>query len=101
MTGDLITTQVVGSGIAVYALQILKGAKWFPPISEQSQNHILRIWSAIVAALTALGIAATFDPTVGVLTITGLTITSIQHFAGAWIRSFVFQEIIYRTAVKK
>ena len=96
---DIVTTQITASALVVYALELLKKASWFPWINRSS-DVLNRMVSGILAVATALGIHTKFDAQHGTLLITGLTLASVAHFAFDWLRSFVFQEMIYKGIIK-
>jgi hypothetical protein len=96
---DIVTTQITASALVVYGLELLKNASWFPWINRSS-DAVNRIVAGILAVATALGIHTKFDPQHGTLLITGLTLASVAHFGFDWLRSFVFQEMIYKGVIK-
>lgn len=96
---DLVTTQITASAVVVYGVEMLKKSPWFPWI-HRSSDAVNRTIAAAMAVATALGIHAKFDAEHGTLLITGLTLASVAHFAFDWLRSLVFQEMIYKGVVK-
>jgi|GraSoiStandDraft_29_1057270.scaffolds.fasta_scaffold2489831_1 hypothetical protein len=96
---DIVTTQITASALVVYGMELLKKASWLPWINR-STDTVNRIVAGTLAVGTALGIHTKFDPQHGTLLITGLTLASIAHFGFDWVRSFVFQEMIYKGVIK-
>jgi hypothetical protein len=94
-----LASQVTASGIVVWVLQSLKKANWFPWITEHSDT-VTRIWAVVLAAATSAGISYTYDPSAGMLTISGATLAGVLSFLWKVVSALVFQELIYRGAVK-
>jgi hypothetical protein len=97
-----VTTQLTASAVAVYLIQTLKKAKWFPVLSDETSKIGQRIWAILAAAGTAFGIHAAYSHASGELVLSGLP-TSIGAAGGmlwAWIKSMATQEWIYRSGVK-
>jgi len=97
---ELISSQIGAAGISVYLIQWLKNTTKLPWINDAT-NQLNRWLSAFLAALAVVGIHVEFDQTVGILTVTGLTIAAVVPLAWNFITQFVLQEVIYRGAVKK
>ena len=51
--------------------------------------------AAVLAAVSAAGIHTEFDSAAGSLLITGLTVTSLLHFGGEWVRQWTLQHFVY------
>lgn len=89
---------------AMFALAIpriiewLKGQKWFP-FANFSGGSINRVFSWTVAALTGLGIAFKYDPSVGSVLITGLTIQGITNGLGHIVFQILANHFIYKATV--
>lgn len=96
---DMVTTQITASALVVYGVELLKKSSWFPWIHRGS-DAVNRTVAGTMAIATALGIHTKFDAEHGTLLITGLTLASVAHFGFDWLRSFVFQEMIYKGVVK-
>ena len=96
---DSTISQLTVSAVVVWIIEKLKGASWFPVFTPQSSERVKQVIGAI-AALTAVGITYTYNPTLGILTISGLTISSVGQFAWAWTQNFVSQQILYHGVVK-
>lgn len=95
------TTAVITiSAVSVWLIQKLKSVAWVPFIQEHSKvaNTIASVATAFVAAA---GIHVGFVAASGTLTITGLTITGVA--TGLWLagKSFVFNELIYQSTLKR
>lgn len=97
---DSAISQLTLSAVVVWLLEWLKGAGWFPLVSGASSERMKRLFGASVAALAAVGITYQYDPTAGVLVISGLTLSSVGHFAWVWLQNFVSQQLIYHGIVK-
>lgn len=97
-----LATQVTVAGIGVALIQWLKASKWFPVLTADTAK-LNRAFSVVVAALSAIGVHLAWThgsaPGSYMLEVSGVTLLGIA--AGVWavVKSFVFQEIIYRTAV--
>jgi hypothetical protein len=90
---------VVIAAIMSWLIQALKGspAKGLTWISKANPN-IIRIFSSLLAALTAAGM--TWDLEGGTLTITGLTAANVVAFGWAVGKQYVFQEGSFRLMFK-
>lgn len=102
-TVNPLATQVTVSAIVVAFIQWLKSRDWFPWIQNEAATAN-RIAAVLLAALTAIGIHMTWShgdvPGSYMISVTGLTLVGIGMGLYAIIKSFVFQELIYRTTVK-
>jgi hypothetical protein len=91
--------QVAIAGAIVWLIEKLKSWHAFPLMAPDTGT--VNRWVAIVlSGVATLGIAATFEPDAGKLTITGLTATGIVTGGWEWFKTFVFQELVYRIGVK-
>src|SRR3990167_25373 len=97
---DSTISQLTVSAVVVWIIERLKGASWFPALTPESSERVKQVIGAIAAALTAVGITYQYNPTLGVLTISGHTISSVGSFTWAWIQNFVSQQILYHGIVK-
>lgn len=88
------------SALSVWLIQRLKAWSAIPWINENSKVAS-RIVSGFSALLAAAGITVSFNHDLGVLTITGLTLTTIGVGLWKWLESFVVNELLYQTAVNK
>lgn len=92
---DQLGAQLTTSAVIVWVIERLKAAKWFPWLSVETWR-LNRAIAVILSGLAALGIHAEFNSVEGILTITGLTLTSILHGGADWISSFVIQQVLFR-----
>lgn len=92
---DALVSQAVISAASAYGIEALKTAGWFPLITPATSARAMKIVGAFVALITSLGIHYQFDPTIGALTITGLTVAGIKDHGYDWLRSWVLQQITY------
>jgi hypothetical protein len=92
--------QVIIGFIMPFVLQMLKRASWFPLLTERTDKIIKIAWSAVVAAGSALAISFAFDPTLGQLTVTGLTWGNLGNGLLAFAVSMISQQVSYRTLLK-
>lgn len=90
---DLIFSQLVVSGLAAKAIEVLKHSKQIPWINNTTKIAN-RVVSALVAGAAAVGIHFTFDHSGGTLVITGLTMAGMFHFAWEFVRSYAVQEYL-------
>lgn len=103
MTPESTTTALVYSGVIAYicsaAIEWLKQQKWFPFLTMESST--LNRWVArLVAALSVVGIHATFNATEGTLLLSGLTGAGLLTAALEFFRQYLFQQVAYRKLVK-
>lgn len=102
MDPQVFNPTTVQGGIAIlmpYFLEMLKNAKWFPWLDAVNIWRV-RMMSMMTAVATSVGINVSFDPTVGHLIITGLTLTTIAQLLFQSSVQFKIQETIYRAAIK-
>lgn len=101
MEQNLMLTQLTASGIVVWIMQKLKGAKSVPQVNDGSDT-INRVLALIFATLAAAGITYgyTWEAGTFTLTVTGITVSSVASFLWHVLSGLVTQELIYRTAVK-
>jgi hypothetical protein len=97
---DTMQVQVVLGAVFAYILQWLKGASWFPLLTESSTTFIKVLWSAILAAFTALGLSYSYDPTLGVLAIGGLTWSHVGQSLVQFLFALIVQHGSYELLVK-
>jgi len=99
MTPDsALTGQLVLAAVSSWAIQKIKSSKWFPWITMESQK--LNRWvGGLVAFAASAGIVVSFDTTGGVLTISGLTLVALRHFAWRFGSQWVLQQVSYRLLV--
>jgi len=94
-TLSIVPMQLILAAGAVFGIEYLKHAKWFPAVVE-GKPTLNRWFSVAVAAAAATGIAvsSTWDAAAGTLqfTITGLTMGSVYKglwgFASQWIMQY-------------
>src|ERR1022692_1168667 len=98
-----VVTQVTISGIMVAAIQWAKSSSWFPFLHATSDTA--NRWISIgLASLAAIGIHLTWNhgamPGSYMIGVSGLTLIGVGTGTWAVVKSFVFQELIYRNTVK-
>lgn len=91
---------LVWSFFASTGMEWLKRHPSLSLISESTARGMQRLMGVLLAAAAALGVHYTYDATAGRLIIDGLTIAGLWTVATETVRSFVLQELVYRTAVK-
>ena len=98
---NLVLTQLTASGLVVWLMQKLKGAKSVPQVS-QSTDGLNRVLAVILATAAAAGIGYGYTWEAGTFTfsVTGLTVTAVLGFGWKVVTGLATQEIIYRAAVK-
>jgi len=90
------TTQVLGSQLAsaallAYLLKWLQRTDWVPYVTEHTRG-INRALTGVMSLAATVGIGYNFDTTAGVLTITGLHLSSVAAGLFAWIQQWAFQQ---------
>lgn len=100
--------QLIGYGVQVvwalfmsFLLQWLKKSRWFPFLHEWSATWWKVLVSALTAAMSAAGISAQFDPVIGQLVVTGLTLTGIGHALLAFGVSWLSQHALYEGVARR
>lgn len=78
---------------------IKRNPKW-SVISSSTHFWVQRGIGVLLALAAALGVHYTYDPSAGVLTVTGLTTAGIWTMGVETTRQYVIQEMTYRTAIK-
>ena len=101
---DLVLDQVTASAIAVALIQFAKKSKlpWLGWINTNSDrtNRGIAAFAAAISAL-ALHLTWTWNPANWGLSFSGtLSLAGLFQWGGHWIRAFVWQEILYRGAIK-
>ena len=91
--------QIVVGFLAPFLLQFVKKSSWFPLLTDRTDKIIKMVWSALVAAGSALAITFVFDPTLGQLTVTGLTWSNIGHGMLTFLVSMISQQVSYRMLI--
>jgi len=97
---DQTLVQIVFGYVMTFVLEGLKKARWFPVLTENSLKGVKIAWAWLVAAGSALAVTFTFDPTLGRLTVDGLTWANVKGGLTAFIVSLIAQKITYKIAVK-
>ena|ERR1700678_2105555 len=100
MQPSIAMTEFATSGLGVYFMQWLKGAKWFPWLTKETAK-LNRGASVVLAAITAWGISYKWSPqhasgVLGVLSVSIPTLAVFSMGAWHWAVQFVSQETIYR-----
>jgi len=97
---EQVQVQVVIGVVMSYLLEFLKKVSWFPVLTEQSTKFIKQVFSVLVAAGAALAISFSFDPTLGRLTIDGLTWTNMGHGLITFLLSLIVQHGTHTVLIK-
>ena|SRR3990167_1199411 len=91
---------VVWAFMSASFLEWLKRNRTITVISDRSSRLAQRAIGILLAIGASAGVHASFEPTVGVLTVTGLVWSSIGNAGFDALRQWVFQEVLYRTSIK-
>jgi hypothetical protein len=98
--GNVVSTQIGASLIAVYAIQQLKEAKWFPWLKHNGQVWEKRTLSFLTALGVHTGISHVWNPGpvlgAGVLTLVFPGWETMLIGLWHWINQYVFQETAYQ-----
>lgn len=81
-------------------LEYLKAASWFPFVRPGSP-WLNRTVAVVVAAMTALGITASYNAEFGVLSVSGLMPDTLLRKALVVAVGFLMQEASYRLTVRE
>lgn len=87
-------------GLAITANEVMRRLKASPKMSwiKDGAGTINVALSVVLAVATSLGIHTEFDAVKGTFIATGLTLTSIVHFGGEFIRQYAFQQFTYQAS---
>jgi len=101
-TVNILGTQFTLSAVVVWLIEKLKASKAMPFINTETAK-LNRLLSIVLAFLSALGIqySYAFNHQTGtlILTINGLLLANILHFAWTWLQNFVMQQAIFKTRI--
>lgn len=97
---DHTISSVTTSAVAVWLIQTLKNASWFPWLKAQAKVAS-RFASILLAAMGTAGLQWEWTKSTHTLVITNLTLGVVA--LGVWhcIQHFAMQEVIYQAAVNK
>lgn len=98
---DQVQVQVVVGIVASYVMEFLKRQPWFPVLSEHSTDAVKKAFGVLVAAGSALAITFSFDPTLGRLTVDGLTWSNMGHGLLTFFTSLIAQHSAFRLLIRK
>jgi hypothetical protein len=97
---EQIKWQMMLGMVVPWVLQLLKKLPWFPLLTEHSERWVKIAWSAIIAAGSAFALSFAYDPTLGRMTIDGLTWANMGNGLLAFLTSMFAQEGSYSLFVK-
>ena len=86
--------------LSVWIIQRLKALKFIPFINNNTDT-LNRLLSALGAAAASVGLTILYDPTGGVMTLSGLTATSVVSFLLSVVWQGAVQEGLYRGIFKR
>jgi len=92
--------QIVVGYIAPYVLEFLKKAAWFPALTENSTRLVKIAWAWIFAAASAIGVTFVYDPVVGQVVISGLSLAAIGTAFINFVLALMTQKLTYRVVLK-
>lgn len=95
-----ISSQVIIAALVSYAIEFIKGSKYFPFITAESAK-VNRFVSVVLSGLSALGIHVVCSKLNHSCVFTwtdGITVLTVLWH---WVSQFVYQHLIYKVAVKK
>lgn len=103
MVANVAVTEFTTSAVAVFIVQKLKSAKWFPWL-QAGKVWASRVASVALAGVGALGVNYTWTPnpdgTHGLLIVvptTGAIFLALWH----WLNHYAMQETIYQATANK
>ncbi len=99
MDNNLLQTQIGSGFLVVWLIQRAKAAGWLPFITQQTAG-LNRFLSAVAATLATVGITVHYDPTGGVLTLSGLTLANLIPFLSTLLSQGAIQELLYQAGFK-
>lgn len=97
---DQLLQNQVGIGfLVVWLIQRAKAAGWLKFVNDDT-GKLNRFLSALAATLAAVGITVHYDPSGGVLTLTGLTLANAIAFVSTLLSQGAIQEVLYQVGFK-
>ena len=101
LIADHTLSSVTSSAVAVWLIEQLKRAKWFPLVQQRGTALMARSLSVFAAAAGTAGIQWQWTSTTHSLVVTGLTLSAAMLFAWHVVQHFALQEWIYQSAINK
>lgn len=98
---SVFTSQITLGAVFSWLLQVLKGASWFPILTQDSEKFVKVLFGMITSACAITGLTYVFDPAAHTLVISNFSLALVGHAAWQWLTQFVFQEGWYQLAYKK
>jgi hypothetical protein len=98
MVANVAVTEFTTSAVAVWLLQKLKSATWFPLV-QQGKVWLNRVASIVLAGVGAVGVDYTWTPNPqgGHMLTLAIPTLSVAALGGwHWLNHFVMQETIYQ-----
>lgn len=95
---DLLTINLVSA----FIIEKVKGSRFVPFITQETKS-LNRLIASFVSLAATVGVHfATNNPSSGVyvITVSGLTATSVLHAGFDWLKSYIGQEIVYQKLLK-
>ncbi len=97
---DQLLQNQIGIGfLVVWLLQRAKAAGWLKFINDDT-GKLNRFLSALAATAATVGMTAHYDPSGGVLTLSGLTVANAASFLSTLLSQGAIQEVLYRAGFK-
>ena len=97
---ETLSWQLTFGVIVNEVMKRLKQSALVPWMKAGTANANVMV-AALLSAIAAAGIHTEFDQVAGTLLITGLTISSVVHFLGEWLRQYALQHFLYYAAQKE
>jgi hypothetical protein len=89
---NVLATQITAGALIAFVVNFVKQSKYFPWISEETKT-LSTILAAFLAAATAVGVNAVWNPTEHTLLISGLTLAGISAAVWAFAKQYVMQHL--------
>lgn len=97
---DPIIAQLSTSAVIVQLIEWMKESKWFPWFGHANAwaNRAVALFFAFIAGI---GLGWMYDPTSGILTVTGLQPSHIFNTLWSTFASYGTQYLIYKAVIRK
>jgi hypothetical protein len=105
MDANIAITQITSGAVAVWAIQQLKNAPWFPLLRDKGQVLAKRILSIVTAIGIHTGISHVWNPGtvpgshVLIINIPPATVVAVELYH--WLGQYVIQESYYQLLYNK